>query len=312
MQIIRGSSSNDAAGASAVGIGIFDGVHLGHQLLIKQVVEAASREGLRSVGYTFDPHPASVLNMHGAPKLIEPLEVRLTRLGLLGLSAVVIEPFTAEFAARSAEFFVREVLVAHLRARHVFIGADFGFGRGREGNVARLAAFGGELGFEVHPLEMLRVDDIAVSSTKIRELVWAGAVRGARRLLGRPFTVSGLVSRGVGRGSRIGFATANVHTENELLPAVGVYAAYAVVPQGPLPAVVNVGFSPTFGDGPLRIEAHLYDYAGGPLYGMPMSIEFIDRVRDEQRFANVEALKAQIRDDIATARALLVASPHVS
>jgi riboflavin kinase/FMN adenylyltransferase len=306
MQIVRGSASMDRVqGPFAVGIGNFDGVHQGHQALFRKVLALAEHASVRSLAFTFDPHPARVLNPPVAPKLIEPLYTRVERLAALGLDAVLVEPFTPELASMSAETFASDVLAERIGARHVVVGADFTFGRGRAGNVEKLALWGQELGFGVHPLDILQLDGITVSSTKIREYIWAGAVRGAALLLGHPFSITGLVLRGSARGSKLGFGTANVTTNNELIPAVGVYAARASGTFGNFDAVVNVGHAPTFGGNELRIEAHLPDYSGGSLYGYALELEFIERLRDEIRFADAEALKVQIARDIVEARRVL-------
>jgi len=306
MQVFRSSVAYELTKRpSAVGIGIFDGVHLGHQTLLRRVVKTAEDEDLASVAYTFDPHPATVLNLMLAPKLIETLDLRLERMAGLGVSAVVIEPFDRTFAGIAAQAFATEVLAGRVGARHVFVGHDFSFGQGRSGTVTLLEQWGQPLGMSVHAVDSVTLDGEIISSTRVRELVWAGAMRGVTRMLGRPYVLMGLVGRGVGRGSRIGFATANVRTTQELVPAVGVYAGVASGPFGSSPCVINIGFSPTFGEGPLRVEVHMVDYGGASLYGMPISVEFIDRVRDEQRFASIEELQAQIRIDIREARTLL-------
>lgn len=312
MQIVHGSASIDRSqGPFAVGIGIFDGVHRGHQALFRKVLALAQHAGIASLAYTFDPHPARVLNPTLAPKLIEPLETRLERLENLGVGTTLVEPFTPELAALSAETFATEVLAGRLGARHIVVGADFTFGRGRSGNVSRLAEWGQQKGFGVHPVEILHVDGIPVSSSKIREFVWAGAMRGASLLLGRPFTLTGVVLRGAKRGHRIGFPTANVHTHNEILPAVGVYAGRGSGPFGTREAVINVGYAPTFGREALKIEAHLLDFVGGELYGAALVLDFVDRIRDEIRFDSVDGLKKQIHRDVEEARRVLGDTPAV-
>ena len=306
MRIVRGSADVDkASGPFAVGIGIFDGVHRGHQALIRKVLMLGEAAGLPSLIYTFDPHPARVLNPALAPKLIEPLELRLGHFESLGIGTTLIEPFTTEFASLSAETFAGDILATRVGARHVVVGTEFTFGYRRSGTVDKLAQWGQELGFGVHPVDTLRQGGVTVSSTRIREYVWAGTVRGAALLLGRPFGVTGIVLRGAQRGTELGFPTANVHTHNDLLPAVGVYACRAHGAFGSFDAVVNLGYAPTFGGNELRIEAHLPDYHGGPLYGAAMAVDFVDRIRDEMRFADVNALKAQVQRDIAEARRLL-------
>jgi len=310
MRVVRGSANLDRAGGPyVVGIGIFDGVHLGHQTLMRKVLALSAAAGLPSLAYTLDPHPMQVLRPASAPKLIEPLGVRLAHLEALGIGTTVIEPFSADFAAKSAESFACEVLAERVGARHVVVGSQFTFGHQRGGNVEKLTAWGQAAGFGVHPVETLRINEIIVSSSKVREYIWAGTMRGAALLLGRPFALSGIVLRGAQRGTSLGFPTANLHSHFELIPSNGVYVGRASCEAGMFAAVVNVGYTPTFGGKELKIEAHLPDYHGGPLYGAAMTIEFIDRLRDEMRFSDVEALKAQIHRDIAHARRVLAEAP---
>jgi riboflavin kinase/FMN adenylyltransferase len=311
MQVVRGSAGMEANGRRyAVGIGIFDGVHRGHQALLRQVLALAQANGLETLAYTFDPHPAKLLSPAVAPKLIEPLDARIERIAALGIGTILVEPFTREFAATSAETFASDLLVGRLGAKHVVVGADFTFGRGRGGDVPKLAQWGKELGFEVHPVELIKIDGIVASSTRVREFVWAGAMRGAGLILGRPFCLTGVVQRGAQRGVQLGFGTANLQPRNELLPAVGVYAGTAHGPFGARSAVINVGFAPTFGGSELKIEAHLLDYSGEPLYGAVLTLDFIDRIRDEVKFSGIEALKAQIGRDVEDARRLLAGQPR--
>ncbi len=308
MRIHAGSSNLEGQlGPSAVAIGIFDGVHVGHQRLLNEAVELARGHGLESLAYSFHPHPAQAMAPDLAPKLIETIEARLERISALAVDTTLIEPFDAAFASRSADAYVRELLVGKLRAKHVIVGRGFVFGHGKSGDVPLLEKLGAELGFETHAIEPVKVDGIHVSSTKIREFITAGRVRGAGMLLGRPYELRGAVIRGDGRGSKIGIPTANVEAQNEALPGVGVYAGWVnggFVPERQQ-AVINVGFTPTFGSLCLKIEAHILDFEARPLYGNAIAIDFIKKLRAEERFDGVAALKAQIHRDIAAARVLL-------
>ncbi len=308
MQVVHGSVSLVGKMAHAVGIGIFDGVHRGHQALLSEVKRLASAEGIASLAYTFHPHPARVLSNKGTPQLIEPLEMRIARIADLGIDTIVVEPFNHAFAAIEAEVFIDEVLCRRLAARHVVVGENFTFGRNRGGNVQTLQAAGAHRGFAVHPVSLLLLAGEAVTSTRIRKLIAAGDVAAAAELLGHSFVLSGQVVRGAGRGAGLGFATANLATDSELLPAPGVYAACAATPGGRWRAVVNIGVAPTFGEGSLKIEAHLLDYGGGHLYGTSLALELVERIRAEQRFASVDALRAQVAADIDRGRAILAAS----
>ena len=291
---------------TAVAIGIFDGLHLGHQALLKHAVALATQDGLCSLAYTFNPHPARVLNPELAPELIEPVSERLRRMQALGLAAVLVQAFDREYAKTLAEDFVLRVLVESLAAKHVVVGAGFTFGSKQRGNVAMLQELGQKHQFSVHPVDHVRADGIEVSSTKIREFVHTGHPYGATLLLGRHYAVFGTVEHGAHRGGTLGFPTANVRVENELHPAGGVYAGRAHTPSGPFNCVVNVGSAPTFGAGSsIKLEAHLLDYPGTSLYDQRISVDLHDRLRDEQRFADVDALKTQIALDVERARKIL-------
>ncbi|MEW5853609.1 MAG: bifunctional riboflavin kinase/FAD synthetase [Myxococcota bacterium] len=309
MHILRGhQDAGTLARGGAVALGNFDGVHRGHQVLVQRAVEHARKLGGPALAFTFEPHPTRVLAPALAPPLIVPLEHRLDLLEELGLDAVVLEPFTPELAKTPAEDFVRNVLVGALGIKAAVVGYNFTFGHARKGNPELLTRLGAELGFLVDVVNPVDVNGMLCSSTKIRELVLEGNVEGAAILLGRPFSVRGVVVHGNHRGRLLGFPTANVSAPVELLPRLGVYVAQVVlrdVEARPAhPAVVNVGVSPTFGGGPVTVEAHLLDFTGD-LYGQRLEVRFLRRLRDEKRFAGVEQLKAQIEQDVAYARRFL-------
>ncbi len=293
-------------GPSSVAIGIFDGVHRGHRALLAQATQLAQEEGLTSAAYTFHPHPARILNPPLAPQLIEPLAQRVKRIAALGVGAMLVGPFSKEFAATTAEAFVRDILVNRLHVKHVVVGEGFTFGRRQTGHVALLQQLGQELGFAVHPITHVRADGIEASSTKIREFVTRGQMDGANLLLTRPFALFGTVVHGAKRGSGLGFPTANLQVDNELFPKGGVYAGYGNTPHGRYPAVINIGVAPTFGASTqVRVEAHLLAYDGPSLYDAAMSIDLVAHLRDEQKFADIDALTKQINADIEAGRARL-------
>ncbi|HXK09610.1 MAG TPA: bifunctional riboflavin kinase/FAD synthetase [Vicinamibacteria bacterium] len=292
----------------AVTVGNFDGVHLGHQALVASAVRQARAGGGVSVVLTFDPHPARVVRPGHAPAPLTTLDQKAELLGGLGVDRLAVLPFDAAVAGLGPEAFAREVLVETLGARHVVVGESFRFGRGREGDALGLRALGGRLGFEVDAIPPVVAAGEPVSSSRVRRALARGDVREARLLLGRPYFVDAIVVRGDGRGRRIGVPTANLAPENEMAPARGVYAARCRVPDGRWAgAVVNLGHRPTFGGGPVTVEAHLLDFEGD-LYGARVRLEFHGRVRGEQRFDGAEALVARIHQDVAEARALLSAS----
>lgn len=285
---------------SVVSIGAFDGVHRGHQAILRRCVELARERDAQAVALTFDPHPAVVVAPERAPKLLMTCEQRLERLAALGLDAAVVTPFTREFSRLTAEEFVRGPLVERLGACAVVVGDNFRFGRQGAGDVAGLRKFGERYGFAVEAVEPVRMGGEVVSSTRIRHAVEAGRVAPARRLLGEFFALRGDVVAGRGIGSRQTVPTLNIAPWSELLPADGVYTTRArdLDRNRAWRAVSNVGVRPTFGGGPRTVETHLLE----PLIGDPpakLEIEFRRRLRDEREFDSPEALKAQILADIA-------------
>jgi riboflavin kinase/FMN adenylyltransferase len=295
--------------APAVAIGNFDGVHLGHQRLLETAARAARSLGGDAVVFTFEPHPAVVLAPHKAPPLLTSLARKLELLAQAGMDACVVEPFTRELADLSPEAFLQSILVEILGARHIVVGYDFTYGRDRAGTAETLRAFGAAHGIGVDVIEPVEAAGVVVSSTRVRELVREGDMAGARALLGRDFDVDGAVVRGDGRGARIGMPTANLATEGQLLPRGGVYAVRVQLLDRPdartVPAVANLGTNPTFVDRTeLSLEVHLLDFSGD-LYGQRLRVQFVERLRGEQRFEHVEDLIKQMHADVAATRAAL-------
>jgi riboflavin kinase / FMN adenylyltransferase len=293
--------------APAVTLGNFDGVHRGHQALLAATRARARERDAKAVVLTFDPHPARVLNPAHAPKSLSTVEQKKEILTALGADVLAVLPFTGEVAGWSPAAFAEGVLARTLGAREVIVGEGFRFGHGRTGDVRELERIGRRLGFEVVSMEPVLHDGTPVSSTRVREALAQGDVGAAQDLLGRPYSVDGRVVRGDGRGQKLGIPTANLEPENEILPRPGVYAARAVV-DGSAPAtysaVVNLGRRPTFGGRETVLEAHLLDFAGD-LYGRRLRLGFVSRLRDEKTFASVEALLAQIKEDVAAAAVAL-------
>ena len=291
--------------APAVTVGNFDGVHRGHQALVAAATRAARSHGGLAVVLTFDPHPSHVLSPHRAPEALMTVEQKAEILGGLGVDRLAVLPFTRALAEKTADDFARSVLYECLGARAVVVGASFRFGRHRQGDAARLTELGRTLGFSVEAVGAVLHEGAPISSTRIREAVARGEIEAASELLGRRYFIDGRVRSGDGRGRTIGFPTANLELLGEAVPGGGVYAAWVRVPPGgtssPKPAVVNVGYRPTFGGGDLLVEVHLLDFSGD-LYGQTLRVEFVDKLRDEQAFPGVEALKAQIALDVAEAR----------
>ena len=286
-------------------VGNFDGVHVGHQEILARAVAEARRRGVEAVVLTFDPHPAKVLAPERAPPLIQAQEDKLQLLERAGVDAVALRTFDSAYAGLSPAEFVDRTLVGALRAEAVFVGYDFTFGKHRAGDRKGLRDLGVSRGFAVHVVDPVTVEGIVASSTKVREFVLQGRMEAADLLLGHPFAVVGEVVTGAGRGRTIGVPTANVRPAGELLPALGVYAARAALPEGPLvPCVVNVGGAPTFGQGGVSVEAHLLDWEGD-LLGARVGVRFVRRLRAVRRFAGADELVAQIREDISEGRRIL-------
>jgi len=286
-------------------IGVFDGVHRGHQEIIRQLTAGAHASGAPAVLLTFTPHPAKVLAGREIPCLTTPDE-RAEILFGLGVDDVITMSFTRDLAERTAEDFMAE-LKQHLGLKKLLIGYDFALGKGRAGNFQRLGEIGKSLDYEVLAIEAVRFKDDVISSTLIRQSIADGAVALAAVKLGRYYSMQGPVIPGDGRGRTIGIHTANVDAPaGKALPANGVYACWAFVDGQKHLAVTNIGLRPTFtgGDAVPRVEAHLLDYSAD-LYGKMLKLEFVEHLRGEQKFPSVEALIAQIRADIERARGLL-------
>ena len=282
--------------------GVFDGVHVGHRKVLGIVRDWAARAGSSSVLLTFDRHPAEVLTGRPVP-LLSPLEERLRLLGGLGIDFCVVLGFTLEFSRKTAEEFVREIVAGKLRASGVVLGHDSRFGHDRGGDFESLGRLGTRLGLEVRRSDPEGAGGRPVSSTLIREALAAGRIEEASRLLGRPFSVSGTIVRGDRRGSGIGFPTANLELGEAVRPPKGVYVADARLDGTVRRAVANLGTRPTFrAGGPELLEVHILDLPPGDLYGKPLEVRFLSRLRDEMKFSGLEDLKMQIERDAEAAR----------
>lgn len=303
MRVIADLGEAELERDSILTVGIFDGVHLGHRYLIEGMVKRAREKALLAGAVTFDPHPHGILFPHEPISYLNTLEERIRLLGALGLNFLAVISFTPQVACTTAEAFIRS-LHDHLRLREIWVGQGFGFGYRREGDVSQLRVLGSQLGFEVHPVEPLRVRGEPVSSSKIRALISEGQIEGAALFLGRYPTVTGRVIVGARRGKELGFPTANLEVlEKRVIPADGVYAVRVQWGHSH-PAVANVGTRPTFGEGKRLVEAHILDFEGD-LYGEELRLEFIERLRPEKRFASVEELVSQMHLDVSRAREIL-------
>ncbi|MFH1278656.1 MAG: bifunctional riboflavin kinase/FAD synthetase [Candidatus Eisenbacteria bacterium] len=308
MEIIRSLDEwKRPARRVAIAIGVFDGVHAGHREIIRRLVDGAVPTEAAPVVYTFDPHPRAVLQAPRSPRILTTLEEKSAILESLGVGILVVIPFTRRFAGTPAEEFVRTRMVARFRVARLVVGYDFRLGRGREGNGTVLGELGGQYGFSVDHVGPYEIDGRAVKSTWIRDEIEAGEVERASRLLRRHHSLAGTVVAGDGRGRTLGFPTANLEgwPPDKLLPANGVYAAFAEGPGKLHPALVNIGVRPTFGEGGERkVEAHLLDFEGN-LVGKRLALHFVRRIRRERAFASPEELSAQIGRDREEGRGAL-------
>ena len=306
MNVVHGHRNAPAWTGTAIAIGNFDGVHVGHRALIDRARELAAARGLRAVALTFDPHPSAVLAPQGAPPRVSSLARRLELLAAAGLDATVVEPFTHELAAYAADAFVDDILLGALGARAIVVGYDFTYGHGRTGSTDALRAHGARAGALVEVVPPVEVGGEVASSSKIRSYLRAGDLPGAERLLGRRWDIDGTVVHGAKRGRAIGVPTANIAPESDLAIAPGIYAVTLTPESGaPLPAVASLGTNPTFVEnGGLILEVHVLDW-DGDLYDRRVRTTFVARLRDEARYASIDALLAQIRLDIEQARAAL-------
>lgn len=280
---------------SAVTIGNFDGIHLGHRAILRRLKECSAELGVPSVMLTFDPHPRKVLSSPASLRLLTDTGDKCRLIEKFGIDIFLTIKFDRKFAALSPSEFI-ENWIMPLNPGAVIVGYDFNFGRGGSGSMDLLREIGGRRGFHVEMVDKTSVEGVTVSSSRIRNLVEGGEVALAEKLLGRPYSVSGPVVRGHGRGRKLGFPTANIATRAEILPDDGVYAGQVVMDGKPLPAMINIGSNPTFNDIARSLEACILDF-DDDLYGMDLEVRFLERVRNEVKFSGPEKLAEQITRD---------------
>lgn len=300
MELHKHLSTFPAQQKSVLTIGTFDGLHLGHQKILATVCEQAKQKGLASVLLTFHPHPRRVLFPNEALGLIQTQEEKLARLAALGIDHVVVLEFNEIFAKQTAAAFVEEVLIKGLHAQSVIIGYDHQFGHDRQGNLSFLRKYEAQGSFEVHEIPVEQIDEVYISSSKIRKAIEQGQIAQANAYLGQPYQVSGFVSRGLQNGRSIGFPTANVQlTETEkILPADGVYAVSSDFNGAKLFGMMNIGWRPTIQEAKTerKIEVHFFDFQED-IYEVYLALCLHERIRAEQKFENLEALKTQLKQD---------------
>ncbi len=282
-------------------LGNFDGLHRGHQKIIERIRRSAADRGATALVLTFDPHPPRVVRPDKAPPLLMTMPQKVAALEKAGLHGVAVVRFTDAFSRLSPDQFVRQVLVDWLRVSEVWVGADFLFGHERAGTFSVLRSLGTQYGFRAEKIDPVRYKEFVVSSTRIRRLVAEGRVDEAGALLGHHYTIDGTITAGAGRGRTLGFPTANLSTDNELVPPTGVYATTAELHGTRWPAVTNIGVRPTFeAAGAVTVETHILGLAVD-VYGARVSLSFIQRLRDERKFPDVDALREQIAADVRRA-----------
>jgi riboflavin kinase/FMN adenylyltransferase len=302
MRLFHGTDNAEIARPTVLTLGVFDGLHLGHQLIMRTVVERARACGAVPTVITFDPHPRAVLHPESAPPLLQTFDQKIEAFGVLGIEQTVVVRFTRAFAHMRAEEFLRDVVHERLQAREVYLGRGFAFGYGREGNIELLRRMSAQLGFHADEVPEVQLRGQRISSSRIRELLSQGRVNLARRMLGRPYGVEGRVVRGHERGRTIGFPTANLHPQNRVIPAGGVYVTATLIEGAWRRSITNIGARPTFEqDAQPSIETYVLDWTGD-LYGDVVRVRFLHRLRAERKFDSVAALQRQIDYDVARAR----------
>lgn len=284
-------------------MGNFDGIHLGHQALVRNTVEESKRLGYPSTVLTFEPHPLKILAPERAPSLILSYEDKIALLQSLGVDIVVAQRFDRQFASIPADDFVRQFLVDRLKVKKLWVGRDLRFGQGRRGGTDDLLRLAADAGFDVGVLDPILLNGIRISSSRIRQLVEEGRVAEVRPMLGRYHFVSGRIVAGNRRGRELGFPTANIATETEVVPLNGIYATLTQLQNRRLLSVSSVGINPTFGDGPRTVESFILDF-DGDIYGERITLSFVQRIRDEKKFVAVKDLIAQMHEDVKHARAV--------
>ena len=288
---------------TVVTMGNFDGIHLGHQALVGNAVAEAKQWRTKSVVFTFEPHPLKLLAPERAPRMIVNHQDKIDMLQALGVAAIIVQTFDRRFASIEAEDFVRRYLLECLNLSKIWLGRDLRFGRARQGDAEDLIRWGSELGFGVGIVEPILVQGKRISSSRIRQLIEQGRVDEVRPMLGRYHFISGMVVSGHRRGRNMGFPTANLAATTELLPQDGIYATILELQNHHWLSVSSVGHNPTFEKGSRTVEAHILDFTQD-IYGEPVKLSFVQRIREERKFAQIEDLVTQMHEDVQAARAI--------
>ncbi len=298
METIQGISQFKSPFQTAVTIGTFDGVHIGHGRILERLINDAKTAGLKSAVLTFFPHPRMVLQKDADIKLLNTLDEKKQILEDFGLDYLIVHPFTKAFSRLSATEFVRDILVNVLNTKKIVIGYDHRFGRNRNANIQDLITFGNTLDFEVEEIPVQEIDDVSVSSTKIRNALHDGDIETANAYLNYPYMLTGIIKKGRGLGKQFGFPTANLHIEEayKLIPKNGVYVIKGILNGTEHHGMMNIGVNPTVSGGKKSIEVHFFDYDGN-LYGQKIQVRLLHRIRDEHKFDSVQELQNQLKKD---------------
>jgi riboflavin kinase/FMN adenylyltransferase len=295
---------------AVITIGNFDGVHIGHQALLHEVIEKADAINGTAIAMTFEPHPMRVLKQNNHPPLITLYEQKKELIERSGIDVLICVPFTKKFAALSAEEFIKDLLIEKIGMKAIIVGEDYTFGKNREGNLAVLKSHASHLDYEVIVAKWIRATRNGpdrISSTRVRKLVMAGEIESARKMLGRHYQIRGLVVKGRDRGGKLlGIPTANINLHDELCPKTGIYAVTVEHNNQLYKGVANIGYSPTFSDNEFTVEVHILDFNEN-IYDQKIRVNFIERIRDEKKFGSIEELKSQIHEDINRGRKILAA-----
>ena len=304
MKIYKSYTEITSNNPTVLTLGTFDGVHKGHRSILKKITQDAEINHYESVVLTFFPHPRMVLNQDDSIKLINTIEEKASLLKELGIQHLILQEFTKEFANLSAEEFVKEVLVKHLNIKKIIIGYDHRFGKNRSANIHDLMDFGNKYKFDVEQISAQEIDEVSISSTKIRKALLEGDIKTANEYLGKPYTISGEVIKGKQLGRTIGFPTANIQllADYKLIPKIGAYIVSAKIDDVLVKGMMNIGYNPTVNNNKLSIEVHFIDF-DSDLYGKSIEINVHKYLRSEIKFPSLDALKEQLANDLSETRA---------
>lgn len=298
MKIYRSIEDYNEVKRSVVTIGTFDGIHLGHKKILSRLIKSSKNKDLNSVVLTFFPHPRIILNKYNEVKMIDTLDEKIIHLNEIGIDSLVIHPFDKNFSLLSANQFIKDFLVDKLKIKHIIIGYDHRFGKGREASVTDLKNYADDYDFTVEEIKAQEIEKITVSSTKIRNSINQGDIKTTEKYLGRSFNLTGKIVKGDGLGKKINYPTANIFIEEtyKIIPKDGVYLVETIIEDKLFNGMMNIGHRPTIGTNVKSIEVHLFNF-NEDIYGKVISIKMISKIRDEKKFSSIQALKEQLVKD---------------